>query len=69
VFNIHFNSQQKKELSKAFFNFGNIVGGALIVSQAIFGLLTLGSFIFGLFCFTIIFAAATLLLSEERNRL
>jgi hypothetical protein len=64
---LHLNRDQKLELSKAFFNFGNIIGGAVIVNQAILGALTFGTFIFGSFCFIIVFAGATLLLKTERN--
>ena len=64
---LRFNHDQKLELSKALFNFGNIIAGALIVNQAVFGILTFGTFIFGSFCFTILFTTATLLLKTERN--
>jgi hypothetical protein len=64
---LHFNHDQKLELSKAFFNFGNIIAGAVIVNQAVFGVLTFSTFIFGLFCFVILFTTATLLLRTERN--
>ena len=64
---LQLNHDQKLELSKAFFNFGNIIGAAVIVNQAILGNLTFSTFIFGLFCFVIVFAGATLLLKTERN--
>ncbi len=65
--NFKLNLTQRKELSKAIFNFGNIIAGALIVNQAVFGALTFGTFIFGSFCFTMLFTVATLLLKTERN--
>jgi len=64
---LHLNRDQKLELSKAFFNFGNIIGAAVIVNQAVLGSLTFGTFIFGFFCFIIVFTGATLLLKTERN--
>jgi hypothetical protein len=62
----HLNWDQRLELSKSLFNFGNIIGGTVIVNQAIFGMLTPGTFIFGALCFTLCFVSATLLLNKER---
>ncbi len=66
---LHLNRDQKLELSKAFFNFGNIIGGTVIVNQAVFGTLTSGTFIFGFICFTILFSIGTVILKTERKRL
>ena len=64
----HFNRNQRLELGKAFFNLGNIFAGTVIVNQAISGMLSWGTFIFGFLCFTAFFLLATLLLSNtERN--
>ena len=68
MFAFHFNRDQKVELSKALFNFGNIIGVTVIVNQAVFGVLTPGTYIFGLFLFAILFTAATLLLASERKK-
>jgi len=57
MFNIHLNNHQRKELSKAFFNLGNIIAGAV----------TFGTFMFGSFCVVIVFSGAILLLKTERN--
>jgi hypothetical protein len=67
MFNIHLNSQQRKEFSKALFNFGNIIAGAVIVNQAVLGDLKFSAFIFGSFCVVVVFASAILLLEAERN--
>ena len=62
-----FNRTQKLELSKAIFNFGNIIGGTFIVNEAIFGRLSLETFIFAFFSFAACFTSATLLLKTERK--
>ncbi len=61
---IKFNQNQKLELSKAIFNFGNILGGTLIVNEAVSGNLTLSGWVFGVFCFAAIFTTATILIKD-----
>ena len=66
---LRFNRDQKLEMSKALFNFGNIIAGTLIVNQAVFGTLTFSTFVFGSFCMVILFTTATLILKTERKQL
>jgi len=61
------NSTQRKELSKAIFNFGNIIIGSLVVNQAVMGVLDFETFIFSVFCFALSWYSAIVLLDEERT--
>ena len=63
---IQLNNNQRKELSKAFFNLGNIMIGSLIVNQVVAGTLDPAIFIFSLFCFVLTWLSAIILLIEER---
>jgi len=65
--NIHFNSYQKKELSKALFNLGNLVFASLILGQVVSGKFDPFMFLIGVFCFVMFFTGAILLLKEERS--
>ncbi len=67
MFNLHFNPSQRKELSKAIFNLGNIIIGSLIVNQAVIGLLDFETFIFSGFCFLVSWYYAIMLLNNERR--
>ncbi len=64
----NFNRNQKLELGKALFNLGNIFAGTVIVNQAMSGLLSWGTFIFGSLCFATFFYLAILLLSNTERK-
>lgn len=57
------NDNQRKELSKAVFNLGNIMIGILVINQAVSGVLDLETFIFGVFCFVFTWYNAMVLLN------
>ena len=61
------NPTQCKELSKAIFNFGNIIIGSLVVNQAVMGALDFETFILSGFCFVLSWYSAIVLLNEERT--
>jgi hypothetical protein len=63
----NFNDNQRKELSKAFFNLGNIIIGSLVVNQVVSGVLDIDTFLFSLFCFALTWYRAIVLLQEERG--
>jgi hypothetical protein len=59
------NPPQRKELSKAIFNLGNIIIGSLVVNQAVIGTLDFETFIFSVFCFALSWYGAIVLLEER----
>jgi len=61
------NITQRKELSKAIFNLGNIILGSLVVNQVVSGALDPATFIFSVFCFALAWYGAIILLYEERT--
>jgi len=65
--NLYFNTHQKKELSKALFNSGNLVFASLILSQIVSDKLDPFMFLIGAFSMVIFFASAIMLLNKERN--
>ena len=67
MINIHFNACQRKELSKALFNSGNLVFASLILSQIVSDKLDPSMFLIGMFSMVILFASAIMLLGKERN--
>ena len=68
MINIRFNTQQKKELSKALFNSGNLVFASLILSQIVSDKLDPSMFLIGIFAMAILFASAIMLLSMNKER-
>lgn len=67
MWNIHFNRQQRKELSKALFNSGNLVFASLILGQVVSRNFAPPLFIMGVICFAIFFSIAIMLLYKERE--
>ena len=65
--NIYFNIQQKKELSKALFNSGNLVFASIILSQIVSDKLDPSLFLIGVLSIVIFFTCAIILLKEERS--
>jgi hypothetical protein len=65
--NFYFNAYQKKGLSKALFNSGNLVFGSLILGQVVSGKFDPFMFLIDLICFAMFFAIAIILLKEERG--
>jgi hypothetical protein len=63
----YFNGIQRKELSKAFFNLGNIIIGSLVVNQVVTGALQPETFIFSVFCFVTTWVTAIILLIEGKE--
>jgi hypothetical protein len=62
-----FNSRQRKELSKALFNSGNLVFASLILGQVVSGKFDPFMFLMGIICFVMFFAGAIMLLIDERS--
>jgi len=69
MINIHFNTYQRKELSKTLFNSGNLVFASLILGQVVSGKFDPFMFIVGMICFVMFFAIAIILLEKERGNL
>ena len=67
MFNIHFNSYQRKELSKALFNSGNLAFATLILGPVVSDKFEPSWFIIGTFCLVLFFSSVIILLSEERS--
>ncbi len=66
MINIHLNSYQRREFSKALFNSGNLVFASLILGQIVSGKFDPFMFLIGMFCVATFFAIAIILLKEER---
>ena len=67
MINIHFNNHQRKELSKALFNSGNLVFATLILGPIVSDKYEPFRFIIGMFCLVLFFSSAIILLREERG--
>ena len=67
IINIHFNIYQRKELSTALFNSGNLVFASLILGQVVSGKFDPSLFLIGMICFVIFFSIAIMLLEKERG--
>jgi hypothetical protein len=67
MFNLHFNPLQRRELSKALFNSGNLVFGALILGQVVAEKFEASMFLIGFICFVVFFYLAIILLKDERS--
>lgn len=66
MFNLHFNQDQKLELSKALFNLGNLFFSIILLSQ-VSNNLDIPLFLFGTFCFVTIYPFAIVLINDERR--
>lgn len=67
MFNLHFNSHQRNGFSKALFDTGNLVFGALILGQVLAERFEAILFLIGIFLFATFFTMAIILLKDERG--
>ncbi len=67
MFNLHFNPDQRKGFSKALFDTGNLVFGALILGQVVAERFETILFLLGGFSFATFFSMAIILLKDERG--
>lgn len=62
MFNLHFNQDQKLELSKSLFNLGNLFFSTALLGQVVLNSLDIFIFLLGAISFVVLYAMAIIII-------